>query len=53
MQILLFASIITHKGGHGGENNTNTIIPTVEMRSVAHTINIKHHSSVFARVQSL
>lgn len=53
MQILLFASIIIHKSGHGDENNTNTIIPNVEMHTVAHTINIKHHSSVFARVQSL
>lgn len=51
MQILLFPPIIIHKSGHGDENNTNTIIPTVEMHTLAHTINIKHHSP--ARVQSL
>lgn len=53
MQNLLFPPIIIHKSGHGDENNTNTIIPTVETHTAAHKINIKHHSPVFARVQSL
>lgn len=53
MQNLLFPPIIIHKSGHGDDNNTNTIIPTVETHTAAHKINIKHHSPVFARVQSL
>lgn len=51
MQILLFPPIIIHESGHGDENNTNPSIPSVEMRTLAHTINTKHHSP--ARVQSL
>lgn len=53
MQNLLFPPIIIHKSGHGDDNNTNTIIPTVETHTAAHKINIKHHSPVSARVQSL
>lgn len=51
MQNLLFPPIIIYSE-YRDDNNTNTIIPTVETHTAACKINIKHHSLV-ARVQSL